>query len=129
MRAFASFLGSFPIDGTPPGHEVAVAVSALLEAAGEPHTGPAETHAVAWLLEHELEGGRVACVVKLADAPGGERWLVEVSIRKRGRQRFASKGAEDHAAALRAWCIVLHEGLKGDGRVDDVRWATPEAWW
>lgn len=129
MRAFASLLGTFPSAGAPPGRELAVVLSELLTRAGQAHDGPAEEHRVAWSLQHALEGARVMCVVKLADAKAGDRWLVEVSIRKSGRARFSSKGRTGHEEALEDWCVALYEGLEDDPRADDVRWVTPEAWW
>lgn len=129
MRSFVSFLADVPSAGTPPGREVAVVLSEMLTSAGEAHDGPEERHGVAWGLAAVLDGGAVECVVKLADTTD-ERWLAEVSIRRKGLGRFSPKIRPDHDDALREWSVTLHDGLERDPRVSDVRWAgVGKGWW
>lgn len=122
MRTFASFLSTFPTDGEPPGREPAVAVAAILDAAGHTHEGPEVTHGVAWMLSAEHGRGRVTCVVKLADTTAG-RWLAELSVRKRGRALLSGRRDAESEEVLQDWQAALKEGLERDPRFSDVRWA------
>lgn len=128
MRVLASLLSTLPADGDPPGAELADLLSRILADAGEGHDGPDVAHRVAWTMSAPHGRGRVTCVLKLAD-PSSERWIVELSIRRKGLALLSGRADPDGEHALRAWAAALRDGLEDDSRVSDVRWAVPDGWW